>query len=66
MYGLVDLEMVKEISNLMKRDDELQQAAERKPGIVAQLIENLRQKPGSRYSRNSSRQFAPRAKTANQ
>jgi hypothetical protein len=44
MYGLVDLEIVKEITRLMKRDNDKRQASEVEP-TVAHPIETSREQP---------------------
>jgi hypothetical protein len=44
MYGLVDLEIVKEITRLMRRDNNQQQASEVEP-TIAHPIETAREKP---------------------
>ncbi len=45
MYGLVDLEIVKEIARLMRRDKDNRQASEVKPIVSTHLIENAQEKP---------------------
>lgn len=47
MYGLVDLEIVKEITRLMRRDNDKRQADEVEP-IVTLSIETSREKPAAK------------------
>ena len=56
MYGLVDVEIVKEIGKLRQPDNEAIQVTAKKPGIVAQLIEGFRQKPAKVARSDQGRQ----------